>query len=143
MKSQTLPIRFEMQWNDSEFENPSIDLRIENTSPAPLRLEVQWGYWHFDSQLPSTAIESFQRECPTGGILQWAEEMIDEVDHGTSKSFFMFGEELQWMLSVSQILSPDMHCLWVQANEERILLLDGATLACWLEKNVVPLFEVE
>lgn len=143
MTTKNMPVRFEMSWNDSEVENPSIELRIENTSRFPVRLEVQWGYWNYDSKMPATAIGSFPKECPTGGLIQWAEEMIDQVGQGESKTFHMFGEELHRMMAVTQILSIDLHCLWVRVNEERYLLLDGGMFAFWLEHNVVPLFEVE
>ncbi len=143
MKTKQIPIHFELRWNDSEVENPSIELQVFNKTDRALRMEVQWGFWHFDEQYPTTAADAFTKECPTGALVQWAEEMVDEVGQGESKSFFMFGEELREIMSVCQVLSPDLHCLWIKLNQDRYLLLDGAFFAAWLENNVVPLFEVE
>lgn len=140
MATKKYPIQFELRWNDGFEESPCIELKVTNCSDESVTMETVWGYWSHEENL--SAAQLLKSQGPTGGSIQWAEEMIDWVANGESKSFYIFGEELHKLIAIAQILSPDLHCLWARINGERLTILDGSMLSYWLDANVVPLLEI-
>ena len=141
MRTIPVPFRAEIAWDFSDEIFPAIELTVENCSEQPVRMEIGWSYAVSDQAVPWIQdIEGKHREFRNdyGGCLIWNGELIDQVAPGSSKRFFLFDDYLRELVAASQVLSTDLHWLWVQVDGERYHLMSGQDLSQWIETYVLP-----
>lgn len=136
MPLEKLHLRYEILWNDIDSADQCIEIIIENNTEERLQIEVDWSCCVSDPIAPKIVngvmiIESALLESCT-----WAEEAIDWVDPGKTKSFFSDLENVRNMVVASEVLSSDLTSLTAKVNGDSYEIMSGAELYDWLHKKV-------
>lgn len=138
MPRRKLDLNYEILWNDLDPSDQGIEIIIKNNTEDCLQIEVIWSCQLWDHPEPKVVDGVMVLKHAPGDMCQWAEEAVEWVEPGKTKSFFSDMENLRNMVVASEVLSSDLASLYASVNGESYEILSGAELYDWLH-NKVPI----
>jgi len=133
---QKLELNYEILWNDIDPSDQGIEIIIKNSTEERLQIEVDWSC-RFSDPIPPKIVDGVMVcESPLSEPCTWAEEAINWVELGKTKSFFSDPESIRNMVVASEVLSSDLASLTAKVDGEFYEIMSGAELYDWLHKQV-------
>jgi len=136
MPMQKLDLNYKILWNDIDPSDQGIEIIIDNSTEERLQIEVDWSC-RFSDPIPPKIVDGVM-VCESSLLesYTWAEEAIDWVEPGKTKSFFSDPESIRNMVVASEVLSSDLASLTAKVDGEFYEIMSGAELYDWLHKEV-------
>jgi len=123
-------------WNQLDPLDQCIQIEIENTTDERLTLEVDWSC-HITDQPPTDVVDGVMVLGMTPvDVVVWAEEAIEWVEPGKTKSFYADAGIVKKMVAASEVMSTDLSRITAIVDGESYEILSGAELYAWLLKEV-------